>query len=113
MSSLAQEQAASRNVIDITDLHEPILTDIQKQVLAGAEAGADQIVFDPAVILANAQGQTGLTDFGPADFRERLAVWCQAVDEDANASAVARANLFQMMIRLAATRLRMARTGPE
>ncbi|MFD2138563.1 hypothetical protein ACFSLT_30815 [Novosphingobium resinovorum] len=38
MSSLAQEQAASRNVIDITDLHEPILTDIQKQVLAGAEA---------------------------------------------------------------------------
>lgn len=107
MSSLAQEQAANRNVIDITDLHQPILTDIQKQVLAGAEAGADQIVFDPAVILANAQGQTGLADFGPADFRQRLAVWCQAVDEDANASAVARANLFQMMIRLAATRLRI------
>lgn len=34
-------------------------------------------------------------------------MWCQAIDEDANASAVTRANLFQMMIRYAATRLRI------
>ncbi|GLS98962.1 putative sulfotransferase [Sphingobium jiangsuense] len=116
MGSPTQEKAARRNIIDITDLHRPVLTDIQKQVIAGAEAAADQIVFRPEIILAAAQAQTGLTDFGADDFRERLAVWCQAIDEDANASAVTRANLFQMMIRYAATRLRiedMVKRHPE
>ena len=116
MGSAVQEEAARRNIIDITDLHHPVLTDVQKQVIAGAEAAADQIVLKPEVILAAAQAQTGLSDFGADDFRERLAVWCQAVDEDANASAVTRANLFQMMIRFAATRLRiedMVKRHPE
>jgi hypothetical protein len=107
MGSLAQEKAARSNLIEITDLHEPILTEVQKQVLAGAESAAAQIVFKPEIILGAAQAQTGLSDFGAEDFRERLAVWCQAVDEDENASAVTRANLFQMMIRYAATRLRI------
>lgn len=107
MGNPAQEEVARSNLIDITDLHEPILTELQEQVLAGAQAAADQIVLEPEVILGAAQVQTGLSDFGPDDFRERLAVWCQAVDEDDNASAVTRANLFQMMIRYAATRLRI------
>ena len=107
MGSSPQDVAARWNIIDITDLHHPVLTEVQKQVMAGAEAAADQIVFQPAFILGAAQAQTGLSDFGAADFRERLAVWCQAIDEDANASAVARATLFQMMIRYAATRLRI------
>ena len=107
MSSPEQEQTARANLIDITDLHDPVLTDIQKQVLAGAQAAADQIVLRPDVILAAAQTQTGLGDFGADDFRERLEIWCQAIDEDGNASAVTRANLFQMMIRYAATRLRI------
>ena len=107
MGSSVQEEAARRNVIDITDLHQPMLTEVQKQVHAQAEAAADQIVFQPEVILAAARAQTGLSHFGPEDFHERLAVWCQAIDEDANASAVARATLFQIMIRYAATRLRI------
>jgi hypothetical protein len=107
MGSPAQEKAARSNLIEITDLHEPILTEVQKQVLAGAESAAAQIVFKPEIILGAARAQTGLSDFGAEDFRERLAVWCQAVDEDENASAVTRANLFQMMIRYAATRLRI------
>ncbi|WP_443478723.1 sulfotransferase family protein [Novosphingobium aerophilum] len=76
-------------------------------MLAGAEAAAAHIVFEPQVILAAAMAQTGLSDFGAQDFQERLAVWCQSIDEDENASAVTRANLFQMMIRYAATRLRV------
>jgi hypothetical protein len=107
MGTAAQEKAARSNIIEITDLHEPVLTEVQKQVRAAAEAAADQIVLQPDVILGAAQAQTGLSDFGPPDFRERLAVWCEAVDEDENASAVTRANLFQMMIRLASTRLRI------
>lgn len=107
MANPLKEEAARRNLIDITDLHQPVLSEMQKQVLAGAEAAAGQIVFEPEVILAAARAQTGLSDFGTDDFRERLAVWCQAIDEDANCSAVASANLFQMMIRYAATRLRV------
>ena len=107
MGSSTREEAAGRNLIDITDLHQPVLTEIQQQVKAQAEAAADQIILQPEIILAAAQAQTGLSHFGAADFRERLAVWCQAIDEDANASAATRANLFQMMIRYAATRLRI------
>ncbi|WP_395335203.1 sulfotransferase [Novosphingobium sp. BL-8A] len=107
MVDSAQKGATHPNVIDITDLHHPVLDEIQKQVLAGAEAAAAHIVFEPQVILAAAMAQTGLSDFGAQDFQERLAVWCQSIDEDENASAVTRANLFQMMIRYAATRLRV------
>ena len=64
MGSAVQEEAARRNIIDITDLHHPVLTDVQKQVIAGAEAAADQIVLKPEVILAAAQAQTGLSNFG-------------------------------------------------
>ncbi|MPS67280.1 MAG: sulfotransferase [Novosphingobium sp.] len=107
MVESAQDGATHHNVIDITDLHHPVLDEIQRQVLAGAEAAGAHIVFKPQVILASAMAQTGLSDFGPQNFQERLAVWCQSIDEDANASAVTRANLFQMMIRYAATRLRI------
>lgn len=107
MVDSAQKRATHPNFIDIADLHHPVLDEIQKQVLAGAEAAAAHIVFEPQVILAAAMAQTGLSDFGAHDFQERLAVWCQSIDEDENASAVTRANLFQMMIRYAATRLRV------
>lgn len=107
MTDSRREDAARRNLIDITDLHEPVLSDVQKAVRTAAEDAASHIVFDPEVILASARMQTGLSNFGEADFRERLGVWCQAIDEDANCSAVTRASLFQMMIRYAATRLRI------
>ena len=58
MGSSPQDVAARWNIIDITDLHHPVLTEVQKQVMAGAEAAADQIVFQPAFILGAAQAQT-------------------------------------------------------
>ena len=91
--------------IDLTDLHAPELTPIQQAALAGA--AAHPVTFDPAAILAAARAETGLDDFGADDFRERLEVWCISVEEDANASPVTRANLWQMMQRYAATRLRL------
>ncbi|TVV77147.1 sulfotransferase family protein [Sphingomonas solaris] len=100
--------------IDITDLLHPVRTPLQEQVFR--DAAAAEIAFDPAAILAAARDQTGLADFGAADFHERLSVWCQAVEEDANASGVTRVNLFQMMVRYAATRLRvedMIKRHPE
>jgi hypothetical protein len=104
MTVAAQDRIAG-DVIDITDLRDPILTPAQQGAL-DATAGL-QIVFSEEAILGAARAETGLSDFGADDFRERLGVWIQAIEEDANASSVTRANLFQMMVRYAATRLRV------
>jgi len=101
-------------IIDITDLHEPILTPIQQQALAGAAAYPVQ--FTQAAILDAARTETGLSEFGAMDFAERLEVWLQAIREDDDASDIARINLHQMCVRYASTRLRiedMIRRHPE
>jgi hypothetical protein len=92
-------------VIDITDLCNPVLTPIQQQALQMAEA--HPVALTREAILKAARAETGLSDFGAEDFLERLDVWLQAIDEDLNATALSRASLFQMMVRYAATRLRM------
>src|ERR1700728_2978921 len=102
------------DIIDITDLLEPVLTPIQQQALAGAAAYPVQ--FTRAAILDAARAETGLADFGAADFVERLDVWLQAIEEDADASDIIRVNLHQMCVRYAATRLRIedvVRRHPE
>ncbi len=91
--------------IDITDLRDPVLSPAQRA--AREAAAAVPLRFTQNAILGAAMEQTGLSDFGADDFRERLDVWCKAIEEDANASALTRVNLFQMMIRYAATRLRI------
>jgi hypothetical protein len=92
-------------MIELTDLRAPILTPIQQAALQAA--AAHPVTFTPEAVLHAAQTETGLSDFGADDFRPRLAVWLRAIDEDSNASAVTRANLFQMTTRYAATRLRL------
>src|SRR5690606_6891138 len=100
---MSRQQRPDR--IDITDLHQPVLTPIQEQALAFAEA--NPVTFTEAAILDAARAQTGLSDFGADDFRERLNVWLQSFEEDVNASALTRFNMFQMTVRYAATRLRL------
>ena len=93
------------DIIEITDLLNPVLTPLQLGVL---EATAAQAVnFSESAVLDAARAETGLADFGPADFRERLQVWLKAIDEDSEASSVTRASLFQLCVRYAATRLRL------
>jgi hypothetical protein len=96
---------AGKNLIDITDLYDPVLTPVQKGALAGA--AAHPVTFSVEAVLGAAKAATGLSDFGSMDFLERLGVWLQALDEDTNASAVTRFNTFQMTVRYAATRLRL------
>jgi hypothetical protein len=101
-------------IIDIADLHHPTLTPLQQQALAGAAAYPVQ--FTRTAILDAARSETGLSDFGAPDFIERLDVWLQAINEDVDASDIARINLQQMCVRYAATRLRiedMIRRHPE
>mgnify|MGYP000560005187 CR=1 FL=1 len=92
------------NEIRIDDLKAPVLTPMQKMVIDGF-AGVE-VEFTEDAVLGEAKERTGLSDFGPDDFRERLAVWCRAADEDANLGPMGQVRLFGDMVRYAANRLR-------
>ncbi len=97
--------AATGQVFEITDMLEPVLSDAQKAVLAGAaQASFD---FSSDAILTAAKQQTGLDDFGAMDFVERLDLWCACVKEDAFLSPVSHAALWTMFLRYASDRLRI------
>lgn len=89
--------------IKLTDLADPVLSEIQAGALA--HAGAHPITFTEEAVLAAARERTGLSDFGPDDFRERLRAWVQAINDDIELSAVGRASTFNEAVRFAATRL--------
>lgn len=112
--AIAQQPNGTEKLIHIDDLLAPIRTPLQEQIFQAAAMAPPAL--DPEEILSAARDQTGLDDFGAPDFRERLDIWCQAIGEDENASGVTRSNLHQMMIRYAATRLRvedLVRRHPE
>ncbi len=98
-------QNGGRTLIDLTDLHAPVLTEVQRAALAATEALP--LAFTREAILGAARAETGLSDFGAEDFLPRLDVWLEAIAADSNASSVTRANLFGMTVRYAATRLRL------
>ena len=66
-------------VIDIDDLREPVLDDFQTAALAYGETLT--IDFSVESILQEARAATGLSDFGPADFRERLGLLASEWDD--------------------------------
>ena len=86
--------------IRLTDLANPVLTDMQVGALAWSQA--NPVTLTPDAVLAAAQQATGLSDFGPDDFRERLAVWMHAGDNDTELSAAGRGTLFSEAVRLPA-----------
>src|ERR1700761_8686485 len=93
------------DTIEITDLLTPVLSAMQRSALDAT--AASPVALTRGAVLEAARAETGLSDFGPPDFAERLDVWLQAVAEDADASSVTRVSLFQMCVRYAATRLRV------
>jgi hypothetical protein len=98
-------RATGPDEIRIDDLAHPVLTPLQR----AARDGAAQIPVDltPGGVLGEARRQTGLGDFGPDDFRERLEVWLASIQEDANLSAVGRVGIYRDCVRYAVTRLRL------
>ncbi|MGH7789768.1 MAG: sulfotransferase family protein [Candidatus Binatia bacterium] len=92
--------------IRITDLATPQLTDAQRAAIAYA-AAQPPVEFREAAVLAAAQQQTGLSDFGADDFRARLRVWLQAVDEDDRLGPLGRLGLFGNCVRFLSNRLRL------
>ena len=58
------------NEIRIDDLRAPVLNDMQRMGLDYGETVHTELSVD--AVCAAAVAQTGLSDFGPDDFRERL-----------------------------------------
>lgn len=92
-------------VVRVTDLADPQLADVQREALLAAEQRPVELTVD--AVLSTARRRTGLEDFGPADFRERLLRWLEEVDADPHRTALGRAAVFQLCSRYAATRLKI------
>jgi hypothetical protein len=100
--------------IRIEDLAAPVLTPMQKAAVE--HVGKSEVVFDEERVLAAAREKTGLDDFGPDDFRERLRVWLLSADEDEGLGPVGRLSVWNDIVRYATTRLRfedLMRRHPE
>ena len=89
--------------IRIDDLRSPRLSDVQRAALAYGERHAVELTV-PAV-LAAAVERTGLEDFGPTDFRARLALQLEEVDQDGERTGLGRLTVWNDAVRAAANRL--------
>lgn len=96
----------------LNDLADPVLNEIEQATVDSAPP----MVLTEELVLGAAMAETGLTGFGPDDFRERLAIWLKALDEDKGLNDFGRATNAQSLIRFAANRLKiedLLRKQPE
>jgi hypothetical protein len=91
--------------IHIDDLAEPVLTELQRSIVEGT--ANLEVDLDEAAVLSEASRRCGLDDFGPDDFRVRLAVWLEALREDDNASGAGRIGAYNDVVRYLVSRLRV------
>jgi hypothetical protein len=91
--------------IRIDDLRAPVLSDVQRAALAYGER--QRVELTPAAVLAAAQERTGLSDFGADDFRERLALQLEEVDQDGERTGLGRLVVWNDAVRAASNRLRI------
>lgn len=106
--------SGSPKPLRIDDLAAPVLTPLQSAAMK-AVAGIEVDLSERSV-LDEARAQTGLSDFGADDFRERLQIWLQALAEDADLGPIGRIGGRRDIVRYAANRLRfedLLRRHPE
>ncbi|WP_203002957.1 sulfotransferase family protein [Frankia nepalensis] len=72
--------------VEIDDLAEPRFTDEVRSVLAMMADAGRGLALEPDALMDAAARETGLADFGPTDFVERLGVLCRSMREDAGLS---------------------------
>lgn len=91
--------------IRIEDLTQPVLDEGQKAALAHADSL--EVDLSIGAVQAAAHEQTGLDDWGPDDWQERLGVWFDEMNADDNRTNLGRLTLFHDAVRYAKTRLRI------
>jgi hypothetical protein len=68
--------------VRIDDLTEPRYTDDARAVLDFMAEAGSHLALEPEPLMEAAAAETGLHDFGPADFSERLHVLCRAMRDE-------------------------------
>lgn len=91
------------NEIRIDDLAAPVLTDFQRGAIEWGQTQRVEMTVD--AVLSAATNATGLDDFGPDDFHERLALWLAEVDEDPDRLVLGKMTVFGNCVRYASNRL--------
>jgi hypothetical protein len=91
------------STIDIDDLECPKLSDAQAAALESARAL--RVSMTEEAVLGAARERTGLADFGPDDFRERLGLLLDEWDSDPDIYPLHRLTLFNYLVRYASNRL--------
>jgi hypothetical protein len=91
--------------IIIADMRHPVLSDLQAGALA--YGAANPATITEAGILDAARAATGLEDFGPQDFRDRLRLWVASINDETDLTELARGGVYADMVRFAANRLRV------
>ena len=91
--------------IRIDDLAHPRLTSAQEAAVSYGENQTVELTVD--AVLAEAAARTGLDDFGPDDFTERLSLWLEEMDGDEQRTGLGRLTMFGDCTRYAGNRLRV------
>ena len=68
--------------VRIDDLAVPHYSDEVRAILDFMEEAGSQLHLEPSALMAAARAETGLQDFGPGDFVERLEVLCDAMHRE-------------------------------
>ena len=99
--------ASDTSAIHITDLARPTFSPDAQAIIDGMAAMADYCPLTVEGLHEQASAQTGLTDFGAQDYRERMAVLLQAFDELPHFTKFGRTYAFSLMLTFLNGRLRV------
>ena len=95
------------DVVHITDLARPTFSPDAQAIIDGMSAMAPYCPLTADALHEQASAQTGLTDFGEQDYRERMSVLLRAFDELPEFTAFGRTYAFSLMLTFLKGRLRV------
>lgn len=99
-----QAQTVQSKVFRVDEFRHPTLPEDRRRTLEAAEL--QPLDMSVAGVLGAARARTGLDDFGPIDFKDRLRRLLAEVEADANVWKTAKAQFVEACINAAANRLR-------
>ena len=99
------DRAARPAPVRLDDLADPQLAPHVAEILASVAPFASQLDLTPGGLLDQARAETGLDDFGPDDFRERLDVITNAVVTEAGFSPMGLVSAHGQLLKLLKNRL--------
>lgn len=107
MRDVASTPSTAAGAVHITDLARPTFTPEAQAIVDGMAAMADYCPLTAEALHEQASAQTGLSDFGDQDYRERMAVLLEAFHELPHFTAFGRTYAFSLMLTFLKGRLRV------